>query len=181
MKNTQKGIKRNQLYTELLKMGLSWSVNTSNNPVAKTTKPKQNNLCSSSAMTLAEPCMLQQSSWPTDFFPSWKRTIVMSILYISGAVKGKENYYQLLFYSSARLQGLLSQWCSSTWQISSSMLFAVMLSKTMRIGASWLSFVPSRNIFFFFYFRVAWLNRPPFRWGWNPRAADTGMPVKDTL
>lgn len=154
MKDTQKGIKRNQLYTEPFKMELSRS--------------------------LAEPHILQQSSWPTDFFSSWKRTIVMSILYISAGVKSRENYYQLLFYSSAGPQGLLSQWCSSKWQISSNMLFVVILSKTMRIGASWPSFVPSRNFFSFFYFSIAWLNRPPFRWRWNPRAADTGMPVKDT-
>lgn len=55
VKNMQKRMKRNQLYAEMLKMGLSWNINTSNNPVAKTAKPKQDNPGSSSAMPLAEP------------------------------------------------------------------------------------------------------------------------------
>lgn len=142
-------------------------------PVAKTAKPKQDNPGSSSSMPLAEPHILQLTHWLSC---CRKRTIIMSI----SAAKDKENYYQFLFYSNVRPQGLLSQWCFSRRQISSCKLFVIELGKTMSMGTSLPSFVPSRNIFYFFSFSVAWLNRPPFRWRWNPRAADTGTPVKDT-
>lgn len=40
MKNIEKWMKRNQFYAELLKMGLSWSINASNNPCSKDCKTK---------------------------------------------------------------------------------------------------------------------------------------------
>jgi len=99
MKNTQKGMKRNQLYTELLKVGLSRSVNTSNNLHGKDHKTKTEQpghlFCDDLSWTSHTPAV-QLTHW---LFSFQKRTVVMSILYISAAVKGKENYYQLLFYS----------------------------------------------------------------------------------
>lgn len=170
----EKHMKRNHLYAEMLKMELSWSIKTSNNPCGKDCKTKTGQPCSSSAMPLAEPHMLQLTHWLSC---CQKRTRIMSI----SATKDEENYYQFLFYSNARPQGLLSQWRFSIWQISNCMLFVIKLGKTMSMGASLNSFITSRNIFYSFSFSVAWLKRPPFRWRWNPRAADTGTPVKDTL
>lgn len=104
-------MKRNQLYAELLKMGLSWSVNTFNNPCGKDrkTETEQPRQFSGDLSWTSHAPAVQLTQWPF-LFP--KRTTVMSILYISVAAKGRENYYQLLFYSNARPQGLLLQWCS---------------------------------------------------------------------
>lgn len=142
-------------------------------PVAKTAKPKQDNPGSSSSMPLAEPHILQLTHWL-----SCCRKKDHNNEHLCS--KGQGELLSFLFYSNARPQGLLSQWCFSRRQISSCKLFVIELGKTMSMGTSLPSFVPSRNIFYFFSFSVAWLNRPPFRWRWNPRAADTGTPVKDT-
>lgn len=144
MKNIQKRMKRKQLYAEMLKMGLSWSVNNQQptTPVAKTGKPKQDKPGRSSTMSLAEPHTLQLTHWLSS---CQKRTIIMSI----SAAKDKKNYYQFLFYSDVRPQGLLSQWCFSIRQISSCMLFVIKLGKTMSMGESLPCFFSSRNIFLF--------------------------------
>lgn len=173
MKNIQKWMKRNQFYAELLKMGLSWSTNASNNPCSKDCKTKTGqprqlffNALSWASHTPADPLtfLLPKKDHNNEHLCS----------------KGQGELLSFLFYSNARPQGLLSQWCFSRRQISSCKLFVIELGKTMSMGTSLPSFVPSRNIFYFFSFSVAWLNRPPFRWRWNPRAADTGTPVKDT-
>lgn len=142
-------------------------------PVAKTAKPKQDNPGSSSSMPLAEPHILQLTHWLSC---CRKRTIIMSI----SAAKDKENYYHSCFTVMPDLKACCHSDVFSRRQISSCKLFVIELGKTMSMGTSLPSFVPSRNIFYFFSFSVAWLNRPPFRWRWNPRAADTGTPVKDT-
>lgn len=170
-------MKRNWLYTEMLKVGLSWSVNTSINPYGKDCKTKAEQpgqlFCDDLSWT-SHTSAVQLAHWLFLFLKEDQSNEHSAQL---GSSKGQRQYYQLLFCSDARPRGLLSQRCASTWQISSSMLFAVTLSKTMRIGASWPSLAPSRNIFFFF--SIAWLNRPPFRWRWNLRAADTGTPAEE--